>query len=93
MNWGWWVDAMSDLDDCRNMLAQVYAFHDGELSEPEMDEIVEHLAACEPCLDHYEVEQAIRALIRRGCSCERAPQALRVRIHQSFASIVMHADW
>ena len=77
-------------DDCWRMLAQVYAFHDGELSEPEMDEIVEHLAACEPCLDHFEVEQALRVLIRRSCSGERAPEALRWRIHQSFTSIVMH---
>ena len=79
---------MISYEDCQGMLARVYAFHDGELSELEMDEIVAHLAACEPCLDHYEVEQAMRALIRRGCSGERAPAALRLRIHQTFTAMV-----
>ena len=77
-----------DFDDCWSTLARVYAFHDGELSETEVDEIVRHLADCEPCLDRYEVEQALRLLIRRGCSGERAPEELRIRVHQSFTAIV-----
>ena len=83
-------DHLDDFDDCLGALARVYAFHDGELSEAEMDEIIRHLADCEPCLDRYEVEQALRMLIRRGCSCERAPEALRLRVHQSFNAIVLH---
>jgi len=69
------------------MLEQLYAFHDGELTEPEMDEIREHLLACEPCLDHYEVEEAFRALIKRGCGNERAPEELRLRLYASFISV------
>ena len=75
-----------DAEECRLMLERVYAFHDQELSEEEMDEIRQHLLACEPCLDHYEVERAMRVLIRRGCR-ENAPSELRLHIHQSLAVV------
>ena len=73
-----------DAEECQQMLDRIYAFHDQELSEEEMDEIRQHLLACEPCLDHYEVEHAMRLLIRRGCR-ESAPDELRVRVHASLA--------
>lgn len=77
-------------DDCCAALAKVYAFLDGELDETEADAIRHHLDACEPCLDHYDVEQALRSLVRRCCSGQHAPESLRLRvitqIHQSWSS-------
>ncbi len=70
--------------DCQGVLAHLYAFHDHELSAAEADQIREHLMACEPCLDAFQVEDAMRALIRKCCSQERAPQSLRVRVEASF---------
>ena len=44
------------------------------------DAIRHHLAACEPCLDRFDVEQAVRTLVRRCCSGEVAPAHLRTQI-------------
>ena len=75
-----------DLHDCSAVIEQVYAFHDHELSAEEADEIREHLMACEPCLDKFQVEEAMRVLIQRCCREDLAPEGLRVRIRASFTS-------
>ena len=41
---------------------------------------VQHLAECEPCLDRFDVEQAVKTLVHRCCGSEVAPQHLRTRI-------------
>lgn len=78
---------MSDeLVDCSQVLAQVYSFLDGELADVEADRIRVHLAACDHCLDHVDVEQAMRALVRRCCAGERAPESLRLRVVTTLSS-------
>ncbi|PFG16833.1 mycothiol system anti-sigma-R factor [Propionicimonas paludicola] len=74
-----------DLHDCSSVIEQVYAFHDNELSAEEADEIREHLMACEPCLDRFQVEEAMRVLIRRCCREDLAPDGLRVRLQAKFS--------
>ncbi len=69
-----------ELTDCGEVLARVYSFLDGELPDAEADSIRLHLTACDHCLDHVDVEQAMRALVRRCCTAERAPEALRLRV-------------
>lgn len=88
---------MSDIrhtgpDECSKMIDRIYAFHDHELSVAEADEIREHLLACEPCLDRFDVENAMRVVIRRCCSGERAPDELRLRLRASFAQTVFIAE-
>ncbi len=78
-----------DLSDCRAVLAHLYEFHDSELSPAEADEIREHLLACEPCLDHYQVEDAWRLLIRRCCAGEKAPDGLRLRVRATYTRTVI----
>jgi mycothiol system anti-sigma-R factor len=67
-------------DDCSKVLRQVYQFLDNELDTATGDAIREHLAACEPCLDRFDVEQAVKALVHRCCGNDRAPETLRARI-------------
>jgi len=74
-------------EECTHVLSRVYAFHDHAISEAEAAEIRDHLLACEPCLDRYDVEQAMRLLIRRCCGAERAPETLRVRIRTQITTI------
>ncbi|MDR1711917.1 MAG: mycothiol system anti-sigma-R factor [Propionibacteriaceae bacterium] len=74
---------MSEQEKCHSILARIFAFHDGELEESEAAEIREHLLGCEPCLGHFEVERAMRALIRRSCQ-EKAPESLLARIKGQF---------
>lgn len=79
-----------EVHDCSEVLEQVYAFHDHELSEEEADHIREHLMACEPCLDRFEVEEALRALIRKSCTREAiASDQLRVRVQATFEQTVV----
>ncbi|MGC4153849.1 MAG: mycothiol system anti-sigma-R factor [Propionicimonas sp.] len=77
---------------CDHILERLYAFHDQELTEAEADEIREHLLACEPCLDRYDVEQALRMLIRRCCSGQAAPESLRLRIRTTITRTVIISD-
>jgi anti-sigma factor (TIGR02949 family) len=79
----------NDFEDCGQVLRHLYEFHDNELTQAEADEIREHLLACEPCLDHYQVEDALRLLIRRCCAEEKAPETLRMRVRATWTRTVV----
>jgi mycothiol system anti-sigma-R factor len=81
-----------DFEDCTSVLSSLYAFHDNELSAAEADEIRQHLMACEPCLDHFQVEDALRVLIRRSCTDERAPEGLRLRMRAAYSRTVIYTE-
>lgn len=66
--------------ECGEVFQQVHAFLHRELSEAEMDAIRAHLDGCEGCLENYDVEQAITALVRRCNPAQPASQSLRMRI-------------
>jgi mycothiol system anti-sigma-R factor len=67
-------------DDCEYVLERVYVFLDHELDEASGDLIRHHLAACEPCLERFDVEVAFKSLVARRCGGETAPQQLRDKI-------------
>jgi anti-sigma factor (TIGR02949 family) len=75
--------------DCARALDHLYQFLDREITEADADLIRAHLDACEPCLDAYAVEEAVRAVVRRSCA-ERAPDGLRVRLSQITATVIVH---
>ena len=67
-------------DYCELVAERMHTFLDNELDEATGDEIRAHLVACEPCLHRLDVEQAVRAVVRRCCGDEVAPAHLRTRI-------------
>jgi mycothiol system anti-sigma-R factor len=67
-------------DECAGVLEKVYAFLDRELDTASGDAIRAHLAACEPCLDRFDVEQALKALVSRRCGGDQAPSQLRAKV-------------
>jgi len=69
--------------NCEQALGMLFEFLDAELPEADGDRIREHLAYCEPCLAEYDVEEHVRALVRRSCT-ECAPVELHVRIRESL---------
>ncbi len=79
-------------DDCADVIRHLYAFHDKELSPSQADEIRQHLLACEPCLDHYQVEDALRLLIRRCCAQQKAPEGLRLRVRATYSRMVIYTE-
>ena len=77
-------------EDCHEVLEHLYAFHDHELTEEEADHIREHLLACEPCLDSFQVEDALRTLIRKCCNSEAIASAdLRLRVRATLSGTVI----
>lgn len=76
-------DALTETDghiDCARALDRVYEFLDQEIDEASGDTIRRHLAECEPCLDRFDVEEAVKSLVNRCCSTETAPEDLRAKV-------------
>ena len=71
--------------DCSRARMQLYEYLDGEMAPGDINKIREHLAHCAPCLQEYDLDQTLKALIRRSCSCESAPLALRYRLAHALA--------
>lgn len=77
--------APTPADDCAKALARLYEFLDHELEAADADEVRAHLAACEPCMDRFDAEEALRRLVKRGCGGEVAPEHVRARVISVFA--------
>ncbi len=78
--------------DCREVLQRVYEFLDGEMTSHDIDKIRVHLDECAPCLSEYDLDVALKALVRRSCGCEPAPEALRARIMVRITEIRAQLD-
>ena len=70
----------ASLDNCQHVLARVYEFLDHEVDDASGDAIREHLVECEPCLEAFDVEQALKSLVNRRCGGDKAPSQLRAKI-------------
>ena len=69
--------------NCEQALGKLFEFLDAELPEADGDRIRAHLEYCEPCLAEYDIEEHVRALVKRSCS-EAAPVTLQVRIREQL---------
>jgi mycothiol system anti-sigma-R factor len=66
--------------DCSEVLERLYEYLDGELDTHDLGKIKQHLHECGPCLTEHQVEQMLKALVRRSCGSECAPDQLRAKI-------------
>jgi mycothiol system anti-sigma-R factor len=66
--------------DCEHVLERVYEFLDNELDDASGDSIRQHLVDCEPCMDRFDVELAVKALVNRCCGGDQAPDHLRAKV-------------
>ncbi|MFC7623720.1 mycothiol system anti-sigma-R factor [Microlunatus sp. GCM10028923] len=73
--------------DCEQVLTRVYEFLDHELDDASGDAIRTHLAACEPCLERFDVEQAVKALVSRCCGNDKAPDQLRSKVMNRISEL------
>jgi anti-sigma factor (TIGR02949 family) len=69
--------------DCDEALAHLWEFLDAELGAAEAERIRAHLQTCTGCHTEHDVELVLKQVVRRGCA-ERAPAALRLRIHEQI---------
>ena len=77
--------------DCREVLDRVYEYLDGELGSPDLAKIRQHLVECGPCLRQFDLDDAVKALVRRSCS-EAAPDQLRLRIMTRISQVRIQHD-
>lgn len=69
---------MSDIN-CEETKRHVHEFLHSELAEAEITEITAHLANCDSCEKHYDVEVILNQVIQRSCS-EEAPADLADKV-------------
>jgi len=65
--------------ECSEVLERVFFFIDNELSTADFSQIQHHLDECRPCLQKYDLERTVKALVQRSCA-ERAPVSLREKV-------------
>jgi mycothiol system anti-sigma-R factor len=77
---------------CSQVLDQVYSYLDGEMTEHDRSHIRQHLIECAPCLKEYDLDEALKALVRRSCSGESAPEELRLKIMTRITQVRIEYD-
>ncbi|WP_028661248.1 mycothiol system anti-sigma-R factor [Nocardioides insulae] len=75
------TDPFDDISarECADFLDQIVYLLDNELADAECAEVRAHLDTCHPCLERYDVQRTVKAVIARSCS-EPAPAELRDRV-------------
>jgi mycothiol system anti-sigma-R factor len=66
-------------DDCADFLDQIVYLLDNELDEAECTAVRIHLDTCHPCLQKYDLQRTVKAIVARSCA-ESAPEELRERV-------------
>jgi len=65
--------------DCADFLEQIVYLIDNELDEQDRAVVKKHLESCNPCLERYDLQRTVKAVVARSCS-EHAPSELRAKI-------------
>ena len=65
--------------ECADFLERIVYFLDNELDEADCSAVRLHLDACNPCLEKYDLQRTVKAVVARSCS-EAAPKDLRERV-------------
>jgi mycothiol system anti-sigma-R factor len=66
-------------DECADFLEQIVYLLDNELDETDCSAVRIHLDSCHPCLEKYDLQRTVKALVARSCA-ESAPEELRERV-------------
>lgn len=73
--------------ECGDYVSRIYELLDGELDDAGRAKLQAHLDECPPCLDEYELDRILKALVQRSCACEQAPDTLRTQILHRITSV------
>ena len=68
-------------EECADFLERIVRLIDNELEEGDCAVVRAHLDSCNPCLERYDLQRTVKAIVARSCS-EKAPKDLveKVRI-------------
>jgi mycothiol system anti-sigma-R factor len=67
-------------DECVDYLERIVYFLDNELDQADCSAVRHHLDECGPCLEKYDLQRTVKAVVARSCSSEAAPSELRTRV-------------
>jgi len=76
--------ASGDLISCRQALARVHEYLDGELDPASHADVARHFSSCQGCHPHLRLEERFRTALRRFGGAEVCPQHLKEQIHTSL---------
>ena len=65
--------------ECVDFLEQIVYFIDNELDQADCAAVREHLDTCNPCLERYDLQRTVKAVVARSCH-EAAPGELRAKV-------------
>ncbi len=68
-----------DTSKCFELLESIL---DGEMGDPGKEVLKEKLAKCQPCFEHFHLEQAIREVLKTKCTKQPVPEKLADSIRQ-----------
>jgi anti-sigma factor (TIGR02949 family) len=75
--------------DCKEVKRNVHEFLHSELQESELMTITSHIANCDSCEQHYDIEVVFNQVIQR--SCDEAPtEELAERVKSRLREIQSH---
>jgi mycothiol system anti-sigma-R factor len=77
---------VADDADCSETLRELYTFLDGELTMERRARISGHLHGCNDCLEAFDFEAELKAVISMRCRDE-VPQSLRQRVAAAVAEL------
>jgi anti-sigma factor (TIGR02949 family) len=80
-------DAHAGHGDCSEVLHRIYEYLDGEMSADDVRRVATHLSECQPCLAEHDLDMALKQAVRRSCSQESTPVAVRLQIIQRITSV------
>jgi mycothiol system anti-sigma-R factor len=79
-------------ESCADFLERIVYFLDNELDEADVADVRIHLDECAPCLQNYDLQRTVKALVARSCH-ETAPETLRQRVRIQIEQIqVRYSD-
>lgn len=76
-------------NECDDVLLKIYEYLDGEMGPGDCDAIRRHLDECGPCLEEYNLDRALKALVHRSCGCTAAPETLRTQIMARITTVTV----
>ena len=78
-------------DNCNDALDKLYLFLDEEIDTASIEEIQAHIDNCSSCLNVYDLERVVKALVSRSCA-EKAPEPLRAKVLYSIRSVHVQVE-
>jgi mycothiol system anti-sigma-R factor len=80
------MDGKAGDETCADFLERIVCLLDNELDAGSVAQVRAHLEECAPCLQSYDLQRTVKALVARSCM-EHAPESLRQRVRVQIQQI------